>query len=100
MHNFDDETCVKVLQSQIPAMSPNSVIVVDDRVLPDAKPPPGMPGVEYTAALSLAVEAMFSALDRRKAHWRQLLASASLEIRKIFKFTKFNQAVVIAIKHQ
>ncbi|KAK7408045.1 hypothetical protein QQX98_009818 [Neonectria punicea] len=98
MHNFDDEKCVKILKSQIPAMGPDSVIVIDDKVLPDSKPPPGTPGVEYTAGLSLAMKVMFDALERREAHWRQLLASAGLEIREIRKFTKFDDAAIIAVK--
>lgn len=98
MHNFDDETCIRILKSQIPAMGPNSIIVIDDKVLPDSKPPPGTPDVEYTAGLSLAMKVMFDALERREAHWRELLASAGLETREIRKFTKFDDSAIIAGK--
>ncbi|KAJ4253455.1 hypothetical protein NW762_010613 [Fusarium torreyae] len=98
MRNFNDETCIKILRSQLSAMGPNSVIVIDDKVLPDTKPLPGTPGVEYTAALSLAMKAMFDALERRESHWRQLLTSAGLEIKSIRKFTKFDDAAIIAVK--
>ncbi|KAM0542658.1 hypothetical protein ACHAPJ_012690 [Fusarium lateritium] len=98
MHNFDDETCIRILRSQLSAMGPNSVIVIDDKVLPDTKPLPGTPGVEYTAALSLAMKAMFDALERRESHWRQLLASAGLEIKSIRKFTEFDDAAIVAVK--
>ncbi|KAF7561618.1 hypothetical protein G7046_g2514 [Stylonectria norvegica] len=90
MHNFDDETCIRILQSQLPAMGPHSVVIIDDKVLPDEKPQPDMPGVEYTAGLSLAMKVMFDAMERREAHWRQLLTAAGLEIRGIRKYTKFN----------
>ncbi|KAG3176827.1 hypothetical protein PC129_g25540 [Phytophthora cactorum] len=98
MHNYDDETCIRILTCQIPSMGPNSVIVIDDKVLPDSKPPPDTPGVEYTAGLSLAMKVMFDALERREAHWRQLLASAGLEIREIRKFTDFDDSAIIAVK--
>lgn len=72
--------------------------MLDDKVLPDEKPPSGMPGVEYTAALSIAMKVMFDAQERREAHWRRLLEGAGLEIRDIRKFTQFDDAVVIAVK--
>ncbi|OAF62505.1 hypothetical protein VC83_01003 [Pseudogymnoascus destructans] len=46
------------------ALSPSSVILIDDKVLPDPKPATGT--VEYTAGLSLAIKAMFNALERRE----------------------------------
>ncbi|CAN8101585.1 unnamed protein product [Discula destructiva] len=44
IHNFDDETCIRILRAQLPALGPNSIIVLDAKVLPDEKPPPGAPG--------------------------------------------------------
>lgn len=98
IHNFDDATCVRILQAQIPALGPQSVIVLDDKVLPDEKLPASTPGVEYTAALSIAMKVMFDAQERREAHWRRLLDTAGLEVKDIRKFTNFDDAVVIAVK--
>lgn len=72
--------------------------MLDDKVLPDEKPPAGTPGVEYTAALSIAMKVMFDAQERREGHWRQLLDEAGLQIKDIRKYTKFDDAVVIAVK--
>ena len=60
LHNFDDDTCIQILQMHLPALlnNPNSRIYIDDKTLPDEKPDAGAPGVEYTAALSLAMKAM------------------------------------------
>lgn len=74
------------------------MVILDDKVLPDEKPPVGTPGVEYTAALSIAMKVMFDAQERREAHWRRLLEAADLAIRDIRKFTQFDDAVVIAVK--
>ncbi len=99
MHNNDDDTCLRILKSQIPAMGPNSVIVIDDKSLSDTKPPHGAPGVEYTAGLSIAMKVMFDAQERREAHWRELLAKAGLVIKDIRRFTKFEDSVIIAVKN-
>lgn len=98
MHNNDDETCLRILKSQLPAMGPNSVIIIDDKTLPDEKPPQGTPGVEYTAGLSLAMKVMFDAQERRESHWRELLDKAGLVIKDTRKFTKFHDSVIIAVK--
>ncbi|KAJ6786706.1 hypothetical protein PWT90_10579 [Aphanocladium album] len=98
MHNNDDDTCVRILRSQLPAMSADSVIIIDDKCLSDDKPPQDAPGVEYTAGLSIAMEVMFNAQERREAHWRELLPKAGLVIKDIRKFTKFEDSVIIAAK--
>lgn len=98
LHNFDDAACVRILKSQIPALRPESVVVIDDKVLPDDKPPAGTLGVEYTAALSISIKVMFDAQERRETHWRGLLDQAGLQIKDIRKFTRFDDAVIIAAK--
>ncbi|EJP67382.1 sterigmatocystin 8-O-methyltransferase precursor, putative [Beauveria bassiana ARSEF 2860] len=98
MHNNDDATCIRILQSQLPAMGPSSVIVIDDKCLSDDKPPQDAPGVEYTAALSIAMKVMFNAQERREAHWRALLSEAGLAIKHVRRFTKFEDSVIIAAK--
>ncbi|KAM3503974.1 hypothetical protein MY11210_008519 [Beauveria gryllotalpidicola] len=98
MHNNDDATCIRILQSQLPAMGPSSVIVIDDKCLSDDKPPQDAPGVEYTAALSIAMKVMFNAQERREAHWRALLSQVGLAIKDVRKFSKFEDSVIIAAK--
>lgn len=98
MHNNDDETCIRILRSQLPAMSADAVIIIDDKTLPDNKPPQGTPGVEYTAGLSIAMKVMFDAQERRESHWRELLGKAGLVIKDIRKFTKFEDSAIIATK--
>jgi hypothetical protein len=76
-------------------MDEKSVIVIDEKVLPDAKEG----GVEeYTAGLSLCMLAVFKALERKEGKWRKLLGEAGLEIRAIKKFTEHGDAVIIAGK--
>lgn len=98
IHNFDDAACVRILESQVPALGSDSVIVIDDKVLSDNKPPAGTPGIEYTAALNIAMKVMFDAQERRETHWRRLLDQAGLRIKDIRKYTRFDDAVIIAAK--
>lgn len=80
------------------ALGPDSVVVIDDKVLPDDKPAIGTPGIEYTAALSIAMKVMFDAQERRESSLRRLLNQAGLQIKDIRKFTRFDDAVIIAAK--
>lgn len=98
LHNFDDAACVRILESQIPALGPNSVVAIDDKVLSDNKPPAGTTGIQYTAALNIAMKVMFDAQERRETRWRWLLDQAGLEIKDIRKFTRFDDAVILAKK--
>jgi hypothetical protein len=96
LHNNDDETCLRILKSQIPAMSEDSVLLIDEKVLPDSKMDAS--SGEYTAALSLAMLSMFNALERRESHWKRLLADAGLQVRDIRRFTDFGDSLIIATK--
>jgi hypothetical protein len=77
-------------------MDSSSVILIDDKVLPDEKPPGG--AVEYTAGLSLAMLVMFNAVERHERQWRKLLGDAGFEIQAIKKFTHFGDSIIVATK--
>ncbi|KAK7949410.1 uncharacterized protein PG986_010296 [Apiospora aurea] len=98
MHNYDDKICIAILKAHGGAMGEHSVILIDDKVLPDDGPPTGSPGVEYTAALSLAMKVVFDSMERRESHWRDLLHRAGLAIQDIRKFTRFHDAIIVARK--
>ena len=44
------------------------------------------------------MKAMFNAQERREAHWRSLLNSAGMEVKDSRKYTKFEDATIIACK--
>lgn len=96
IHNNDDETAIRILKNHIPAMSNESVLIFDEKVLPDERPKDG--NLEYTAALNLAMLALFDALERKEAHWRRLLAEAGLKILFLKRFTDFGDGVIVAGK--
>lgn len=101
LHNHDDETCLQILRSQIPAMSKSgSVLLIDEKVLPDEEQQSGheRSGREYLTALSLSMLSMFNALERREGEWRRLLAEAGYEMQEIRRFTDFGDSVIVCVK--
>ena len=94
-HNNNDETCRRILQSHLSAMDASSVLLIDDKVLPDEKPLGG--SVEYTAGLSLAMLVMFNAMERKESQWRKLLGDSGYEIRSIKRFTDFGDSIIVAV---
>ena len=89
-----------ILRAQMPAMSPDSVLVIDEKVLRDDKPPEAAnSGGDYTAALSLTMKVFFDSEERCETHWRDLVEQrAGLVITDIRWYTKFGNAVIIARK--
>lgn len=100
LHNHDDDTCVAILRAQMAAMGPDSVLVIDEKVLRDDRAPDAANSREdYTAALSLAMKVFFDTEERRETHWRELVEKrAGLVITDIRWYTKFGNAVIIAKK--
>ncbi len=79
-------------------MGPDSRIFIDDKALPNEKPDPNAPGVEYTLALALAMTSMFGGIERRDAHWRRLLDQVGLEVVDIRSFNFEADSVIICKK--
>lgn len=96
MHNNDDDNCVRILQSQMSAMASSSVIVIDEKLLPDSTYGADMANVQYTASLSLLMKTAFDAQERRESSWRKLLTRAGLIVKEIRTFSHFHDAVIIA----
>lgn len=98
LHNNNDEDCVRILQNQIPAMGPQSVIVIDDKTNPDARPPPGSPEMEYASSLNIAMKVMFNAQERKESEWRKLFAKTGLVIKEIRETSPNHDSIIIAVK--
>lgn len=97
-HNNDDETCKKILRAQLSAMDSNTVLVIDDKVLPDRELTTDSVDSEYQASLSLVMRTLFNSQERREAHWRRLVGEAGLVVRDIRKYTEFDDSIVLCVK--
>jgi demethylsterigmatocystin 6-O-methyltransferase len=91
LHDYPDDKCLMILKNLTTAMSKESVILIDDMVLPDSK-------VHWQAAqLDLVLMASLASVERTKAHWQALLDSAGLKIINIYTYTLSLQDSIIAV---
>ena len=89
LHDYPDKQCLMILKNIIAAMGKDSVILVDDMVLPDS-------GIHWQATqLDMAMMTGMAAVERTKEQWYALLESAGLKIRKIWPYTTSLQDSII-----
>ncbi|RYO43497.1 Demethylsterigmatocystin 6-O-methyltransferase [Alternaria arborescens] len=74
MHDWADKDCVRILSSIIPAMGPESRILIDEVVLPETKVP------WQVAMMDLAMMAALGGIERSREDWVKLLESAGLKM--------------------
>ncbi|CAI6336930.1 unnamed protein product [Periconia digitata] len=91
VHDWADEQVVMILKNQITAMSEDSVILLDDMVLPEKDSPWRATQLDMTMLAALA------AMERSETQWHALLEKAGLEIVKIWKYTEeCDDSIVVA----
>lgn len=81
LHDWPDHKCRQILQNIIPAMGPDSAILLDEMVLPDS-------GVHYQSTqIDLTMMAALASIERTKSMWADLLDSVGLKIQKVLTYT-------------
>ncbi|KAF1830766.1 S-adenosyl-L-methionine-dependent methyltransferase [Decorospora gaudefroyi] len=73
MHDWADEDCMRILSSIIPAMGPESRILIDEVVLPETKLP------WQVAMMDIGMMAALGGIERSKEDWEGLLGRAGLK---------------------
>ena len=82
MHNYNDTKCQPILKHTFEAMGPDSVLLIDDLVLPNV-------GVHWRAAqLDITMLSVLGAIERTIDMWHALLALAGFKIVQIYKYTQ------------
>lgn len=72
LHNWDDDKAVRILANIVPAMSADSMVLIDEVVIPDA-------GAHvWPAGLDLQMYTLFGASERTASQWDALLKRAGL----------------------
>ena len=74
MHDWADEDCIRILQNLVPAMGPESRILIDEVVLPESKTP------WQVAIMDIAMMACLGGIERSKEDWESLLDKAGLKL--------------------
>jgi hypothetical protein len=74
------------------AMGPDSVMLLDEMVLPEA-------GVNaYATSMDLTMMAAFASMERTEAHWRRLLADLGLRLHRIYNYNPASYESVMDVR--
>ncbi|ROV86944.1 hypothetical protein VMCG_10775 [Cytospora schulzeri] len=93
-HNLTLQHAHNLLQLIKEAMTPESILLLDEAVPPEA-------GVDYLAsAIDLTMLEAFSAVERTESHWRDNLADVGLELIKIHVYNQCIYESVFEIRLQ
>ena len=81
MHDYPDEKCVVILGQIVKAMSKDSVILIDDMILPNQ-------GADWRATqIDLNMMAGLAAMERTEKQWYSLIDLAGLKIKSVCTYT-------------
>ncbi|MCJ1312956.1 hypothetical protein MMC25_006632 [Agyrium rufum] len=92
IHDHPDERAVKILENVKAAMDKDSVIVIDDIILPNK-------GAHWQATeLDVTMMSGLAAMERSEKQWYSLMKLAGLRVLEIVKYTEtLGDSVIIAV---
>ncbi|MCJ1308513.1 hypothetical protein MMC25_002166 [Agyrium rufum] len=92
IHDFPDNQAVKILQTIIAAMDKDSVIVIDDMILPNK-------GAHWQATeQDMTMMSGLAAMERSKKQWYSLMKLAGLKVLEIVEYTEaLGDSVIVAV---
>ncbi|PSN67179.1 S-adenosyl-L-methionine-dependent methyltransferase [Corynespora cassiicola Philippines] len=90
-HDWPDAECVKILQAILPAMGPESKLVIDEVVVPDEKVP------WQVAYMDITMMAALGGVERTKTEWENLLDLAGFKIVHINKYDEKMQSALVSV---
>ncbi|KAH0174849.1 hypothetical protein KCU67_g560, partial [Aureobasidium melanogenum] len=98
--NWQDDECVRILASQVPAMNSESVLMIVDFVQGHRWEHGGAPREPdlWTPSTAIAARACHNSKGRARSDYAELLGRAGLKLTEIRIFTDAGQAVIIAKK--
>jgi hypothetical protein len=93
IHDHKDSDAQKILKSTIPALNKDSLLLIDDMVLPDT----GL--IPWRAAMfDMTMLSTLAANERTETQWHSLLESVGLKIVKIWKYAPESGDSIIVAK--
>jgi demethylsterigmatocystin 6-O-methyltransferase len=81
LHDWPDDKAAHILQNTRQAMGPDSVLLIDEHVLPDR----GVPWV--TAQLDIVMLVLLAALERTRSQWMQLISKAGFKVTNVYSYS-------------
>lgn len=95
VHDWDDEKAAAILLRLLPALGPDSVILIDEMALPTT-------GAHWwSACLDLHMYAVLGALERTTDQWQALLGRCGLKALEIRTYMPaMGHSVIVAVPDQ
>ncbi|KAH8689511.1 O-methyl transferase B [Talaromyces proteolyticus] len=91
MHDYPDDKAVAILKNIIAALGPDSVILIDDMVLPDSK-------VHWQATqIDITMMSALASRERTVEAWSELMQKAGLKINRIYTYTESLQDSILEV---
>lgn len=92
LHDFPDEKCVLLLHKTMKAMGKDSLILIDEIILPNQ-------GTHWHATSSdINMMATVAGMERTERQWVALLGSAGLRVQQIWPYTeKLRESIIVAV---
>ncbi|KAJ4350204.1 uncharacterized protein N0V89_008825 [Didymosphaeria variabile] len=90
LHDWTEEDSIRILKAVVPALGPESLLVIDEVVLPDEKLP------WQAAYMDLTMMASLGGVERTKKEFEMLLEAAGLQILEVHRYDAKMQSVIIA----
>jgi len=93
LHNWSDEKAKTILRHVKKAMTPRSVLLINEMILPTTEIPP------FSTAMDLIMLSSCGSLERTEKQWKKLLGEVGLEIKKtmIYNYELFHGIIIAAI---
>ncbi|KAK2834887.1 hypothetical protein FQN49_006813 [Arthroderma sp. PD_2] len=89
LHDWSNDKCKDILENLKPAMSQNSVVLIDEMVISEHNTPWRATQADFTMAIAL------SAKQRTEAEWRTLLDEAGFKVLRILMYREELQDCMI-----
>lgn len=90
LHDWPEADCIRILQNIIPAMSSESLILIDEVVLPETKVP------WQCSAMVLSMMACLGGTERSREDWEKLLDRAGLKATHVHQYDDVKLHGIIA----
>lgn len=88
IHDWPDDKAAEILKNTMSALGPDSVILIDDRVLPNS-------GVHwYATVVDITMMASLAAQERTEDQWNSLMEKAGLKIQNVYTYTDSYNSVM------
>lgn len=92
LHDWPDEKCVLILENIKPALGKDSVILIDEVVLPESN-------VHWqTTQLDLTMMCAFNSIERTKEQWEALFDKAGFQIKQVYTYTdSLSDSIIVVV---